>query len=338
MRLPCTRLLALSAALLILACSPQPTPASSPGREDTVAEVSPPAQAAPEGFAGVWETTYGRMRLNVDGDQVDGCYATTGGSRIEGRIDGKRLEFRYTEERTSGGGWFELSPDGRSLKGEWQPTGAERQRGWEAKRVDPVPGRIWLVVLEAHWEDDLSEPEYAFGDMLRSYFQMFSARHVEVRQRYFHDEQDFRRFAEEVAYLAEPAVLSISTHGTPQGIEVGGRTIGPEVIAQSLKHAENLELLHLSGCSMMQGTVPRRILTHFEPEDRFPISGYSTFVAWDASALADFHFLSFLLIHRLAPDEALRQTHLVAPYTGSEPLPGAAFEALGLDLLSPDEL
>ena len=129
----------------------------------------------------------------------------------------------------------------------------------------------------------------------------------------------------------------ISSHGTPGGIEVAGRTIGPEAIAGALRDVPNLELLHLSGCSMMDGPVPRRILEELDPQRRFPITGYSTVVDWDASALADFTFLTFLLIHRLPPEQAVRQAHVVSPYTGDEQVPGSPFEALGLGVLTPAE-
>jgi hypothetical protein len=192
---------------------------------------------------------------------------------------------------------------------------------------------VWLIVLEAHWEQTLEEPEYAFGDMLRSYFKMSTARHVDVRHRFFHDETDFRRFCGEVPFLAEPVVLLISTHGTPKGIRVGGATIGADVIADSLRYAANVKLLHLSGCAMMSGDVPGEIHGHLASGPRFPISGYETYVAWDASALGDFTFLSFLLIHRFSPVDAATQARLASPYIGGERTHGLAYVPLGLRVL-----
>ena len=45
-----------------------------------------------------------------------------------------------------------------------------------------------------------------------------------------------------------------------------------------------------------------------------------------------------LLIRRLDPREAVRQTHLVAPFTAGERVKGSRFDALGLDVLMPDSV
>jgi hypothetical protein len=52
-------------------------------------------------------------------------------------------------------------------------------------RVAPVPGRKWLVVLEAHYENNLAEQEYSFGQMLKAFFARTPE--VQVRHRFFHD-------------------------------------------------------------------------------------------------------------------------------------------------------
>ena len=299
--------------------------------------VEAPVIEAPT-FDGLWETSYGRMRLAVDGDAVRGTYSYSTGSLVEGKVSEGRMEFRYTEPSAAGEGWFELAEDGQSFRGRWHADGTTRDQAWTGKRILPEAGIVWLVILEAHWEGSLAEEEYAFGDMLRGYFKMSSARHVRVRQRFFHDEADFKRFAGEVVYLAEPVVLLASTHGSPAGISVAGKTIGPAAIADCLRHAGNLELLHLSGCSMMVGPVPREIMEAVDPAERFPISGYSTSVAWDASAISDFTFLTFLLIHRLSPAEAVQRTHAVSPYTGTGGIEHTGFRNLGLRVLGPEEL
>ncbi len=289
-------------------------------------------------FDGLWQTSYGRMRLSHREASVTGSYSYASGSRIEGKLEGERLIFHYSEPAARGEGWFELRDDGQSFEGKWRPEGQEGWQAWTGKRIPPVSGKVWLVVLEAYWESDLAEEEYSFGDMLESYFTMSSARHVEVRHRFFHDAEDFRRLCAEVPYLAEPVVLLISSHGSEAGISVGGTNIDADVIAASTRGASNLKLLHLSGCSMMHGEVPQRVMQQIPSEARFPISGYSTSVAWDASAISDFIFLSFLLIHGMDPAEAVRQSILVAPFMGSQETEGAAFVALGLDLLLPPAL
>jgi len=214
-------------------------------------------------FDGLWDTRYGRVRLIQDGEQVIGSYSSVAGSTIRGEIEGERLNYRYSEGTRHGEGWFELAEDGKS----------------------------WLIILEARWETGLQEAEYTFGEMLRSYFTMSPK--VQIRERRFHDEADFRRFAGEVQYLAEPVVLLISTHGSPAGISVNGQTIGPEVIADCLQ---------------------------------------------SASALSDFPYLTFLMMHGRSPAESVAQTHIAAPYTADKQVTGSRFRPLGLKLLSPSDL
>ena len=293
----------------------------------------PESEAPVPTYSGLWETSYGRMRLTQEGSTVSGEYSYTSTSTIAGEIEGDRLTFGYSEGDTQGEGWYELAKDGESFQGRWREKGSEHWKRWRGTRVHPEKKIIWLVILEAHWETSLAEKEYAFGDMLHSYFTMESARHVRVRYRTFHSEKDLRRWSREARYLAEPVVLLISTHGTPRGVQVAGEVIGAEALADCVRGCQNLKVLHLSGCSMMAGDIPAAIQKSIGPEQKLPITGYTTDVAWDASALADFVYLSMLLIHRLDPTEAVEQTHLLAPFTREDRLPGARFQALGLRLL-----
>ena len=220
------------------------------------------------------------------------------------------------------------------ISGQWRPDGAKSWQVWEGARDIPKPGVVWLMILEANWERAIDEPQYAFADMLEEFFTMALARHVQVRKRAFHDETDLRRFCGKVKYLAEPVVLLISSHGTEKGISASGDTIGPDVLADTLSGASNLKLLHLSGCAMMSGDFPKQV--HQRVKDAtFPISGYKTTVAWDASALGDFTYLSMLLIRKMDPARAVKQAKLVSPYLGDKRIRGAAFKPLGLSLVLP---
>jgi len=316
-------LLALSLTLL------SATPA------ECAAQQADPEIPAPS-YEGLWETSYGRMRLTQDGDAVRGQYSYSSTSTIAGDIEGRRLTFKYSEGEVGGEGWYELAEDGESFSGRWRADGTEGWSRWRGTRVHPEKGIVWLVILEAHWETSLAEKEYAFGDMLRSYFTMESARHVRVRYRTFHDEKDLRRWSSEVRYLAEPVALLISSHGTPKGVQVGNEVIGAEALADCVRGCHNLEVLHLSGCSMMAGDIPATIQRLIGPTQALPITGYTTSVAWDASALADFVYLSMLLIHRMEPVRAVAQTHILAPFTGEDRIQGARYQALGLRSLSAD--
>jgi len=89
-------------------------------------------------FAGVWNTTFGEMRLQQDGARVIGTY-TSGGGEIQGVVSGNTLTFRwYERERGSGGpGVFTLSDDGESFTGQWAYDGSESESTstWTGTRI-----------------------------------------------------------------------------------------------------------------------------------------------------------------------------------------------------------
>lgn len=274
-------------------------------------------EAVPDSLAGLWETSFGHMRLFAEPDGgVRGTYEGAEGNWLAGKERGNRLEFRYGDDSGQGQGWFELSADRLRFEGQWRPDGAAEWKEWSGARTRRSAGRLWLVVLEARWEEGLAEREYSFGSMLRSYFTMSLARHVEVRHRFFHDEADFLRLAHETTFLNGPVYLVVASHGTPDGIQVGSSVLPAETVASGLAHASNVEVLHLSGCDLMSGTVPQEILQGLPAGIHFPISGYAATVPWEASAISDFTYLSLVLIHRLAPARAIEETHELSPFTG----------------------
>jgi len=123
-----------------------------------------------------------------------------------------------------------------------QVSWIRQRREWTRTRNQRQRGLKWLVVVEARWEASLADREYAFGDMLKAFFNRSSS--IEVRRRFFHDENDLRRWVRETAFLAEPVVLCIATHGNTKSIEVSGQTIPPETIAESIKCSDTVQLLH----------------------------------------------------------------------------------------------
>tara|TARA_R110002049_G_scaffold4601_4_gene31983 strand:- start:265280 stop:266287 length:1008 start_codon:yes stop_codon:yes gene_type:complete len=287
-----------------------------------------------DGFDGLWDTSFGMMRLHVDGEDVHGSYRYQDGvSVVSGQIKDERFIFRYTESNAQGTGWFTLSDDGAAIRGKWRADGQDAWQDWTGQRATPRRDRVWLLIFEANWERNISEPEYAFGEMLANYFTMATARHVQVRHRFFHDSTDLMRFCREVQFLAEPVVVLISTHGTSEGITVNGETIQATTIAKGLSNADNLKLLHLSGCAMMQGDFAQNIHSSMGKGATFPISGYRTNVAWDASAIGDFTYLSMLLIRRMSPQKAARQAITASPFLGNDKIPGTSFKPLGLTVL-----
>jgi hypothetical protein len=252
-------------------------------------------------ITGVWETNSGSLRLEQVGASVTGTYPT---GKLTGKLAGSVLMFSWTENTGADGtGTFTFDSRGDKFTGEWKQANGNKS-AWNGTRAASTAGKTFLVVLEAHWENSLSEPEYSFGAMLRSFFARVPS--VEVRQRFFHDEADLRRFLTEAAYLAAPTVVYLSSHGTPEGISVGGKTVAPGVIGECLKPAKNLQLLHLGSCRLMAGSGPASIRK--TSGLGFPISGYMNVADWAGSAAIDFLYLDLVLCRGIAPDKAVAQT------------------------------
>lgn len=99
------------------------------------ASPSPPKQqGAKSGFVGVWESTFGKMVLEQDGDLIKGSYSYGGTSTIQGSASGDTFSFRYTERAAKGEGWFTLAEDGQSFSGKWRPDGGEWAT-WTGTRI-----------------------------------------------------------------------------------------------------------------------------------------------------------------------------------------------------------
>jgi hypothetical protein len=292
------------------------------GREPVPAEVQ-------GSFAGTWNTTYGTMRLRESGTHVAGTYLYAGRSTIEGERAGRILQASYAEpDGTVGRAVFELAEDGASFEGPWRPGLDEplelddrNASRWQGTRVVPVAGRIWLVILEAHWEQSLSEHEYSYGEMLRAFFERVPA--VEVRHRFFHDRADLERFCHEVAGLVEPVVLYISSHGSPAGVAAGGDTIDGATIGRALADAGAMKLVHFGSCQVLNGDEPGKLLAAAAPHEPFPISGFRASADWAGSAIVDFTYLTLVLEKGLEPAEALRFTRGAVGFAGPPDARGA---------------
>lgn len=276
-------------------------------------------------FVGSWSTSFGRLRLRQNGDRVEGTYTYGGGSRIEGKVvDGKTLVATYSEpDGTVGRATFKLTDDGRRFAGVWKAgkdlpplaIDAPNVATWVGERIVPVAGRVWLIVLEAHWEADVSEKEYSYGSMLRAFFERVP--NVSFRHRFFHDQPDLERFIKECAQIEEPVCLYISSHGTPEGVVAGGKTIDGKVIGKALADLGNLKLLHLGGCSLLAGDMAKTIRASSAPLAGFPISGYTRNVDWAGSALVDFTYLDLVLEKNIAPKTAVAETRKMLSFAGS---------------------
>src|SRR5262245_21663372 len=92
--------------------------------------------AEPKDFSGRWETTYGLMTLEQKDDSVSGQYIMDGARcAIEGKVQGRRLQFKYREPKASGEGWFELNANGDQFSGLGRETGASVWMSWVGTRT-----------------------------------------------------------------------------------------------------------------------------------------------------------------------------------------------------------
>lgn len=273
------------------------------------------------GFDGVWETSFGRMRLVEDGASVRGSYEGAGPSLIEGTATGRELAFRYREPRASGEGRFALASDGLAFSGEWRDEANPLWRSWSGRRLFPEPGVGWLVVLEAHWQKSAADPEYAFGNMLREVFARRTG--LRVRQRFFDDADGLGRWCRELRYLLEPSIVVIASHGTDQGLSVEGRGIPTGLVLDALAGAEGVRLLHFSAC--LVGLDSARVLG----EQPFPVSGYATSVDWGASALLEFTYLDLIINRGWEPDAAAAALPTIVPYALDTAPPGSPYPPAG---------
>ena len=316
------------------AARPQPLPPASLAAAE--ARPSPGSEPAPTGFEGVWESTYGILRLARESTKLTGSYTYASGSVIEGELDGRLLRGTYHEPSTRGDGvrgrfTFELAEDGQSFAGVWlagegaplELADGEANR-WSGRRVRGEPGRVWFVILEENWEASLREPEYSFGAMLRAFFERVPK--VGVRHRFIHDRADLERFCADLAGLVEPVVLYVSAHGSSEGLSIGSEGISPEALGAALRNVGDLRLLHLGSCAVLSGDAPDRIRAAAGPGKSFPISGFVESVDWASSAIVDFTYMQLVLERDLEPSEAVAATRRMLTFANAPgdtgPLPG----------------
>jgi hypothetical protein len=282
---------------------------------------SPSAWPGERGWDGLYQTTFGRLRLLQSAGGVEGFYEAAGPAALQGRAEGDRLHFHYEEKNANGEGYFVLDEDGESFTGQWRASGEEEWSDWTGKRVHAERGIQWLFVLEAHWQKSLADNDYAFGDMLREVFARLA--NIRVRHRIFHDADSLAHWCREIMYLAEPVVLVIASHGTERGLSVHGEIINTARIMQSLEHAETLKHLHFSAC-LIANDEERTLKS-----PPFPVSGYTTSVDWGASAMIEFTLLDMMLNRDMTPDVAAAMLPKLVTYALEKAPEGSPYPAAG---------
>lgn len=284
-------------------------------------------------FAGVWETSFGRMRLleNDDGE-VRGIYALEGVSTLKGKKDNDKLALRYHEKNISGEARFQLKDEGSMFEGEWRADGQEQWQNWIGRRLPSTPGRVWLVVIEARWEKSLDDKEFSFGDMLKSFFDRTP--NVEVRRRFFTDAASLQRWLNEVAYFPEPTVVTIATHGSDDGLGVDGTRISASAVAEGLKYAANLKALHFSSCSVMKDRFGKDVFNALADAGvKTAVSGYQNPVDWAASALFEMTYFDLLLSRGMNAPEASATALSMFPIAGKTPIKNVPILPGGFEIL-----
>ena len=284
-------------------------------------------------FEGVWESSFGLLRLAQEPDRIIGFYEGAGPCCLEGPLKQNRVAFSYREPRSQGEGYFDLAPDATSFSGEWRAAGAQQWAPWKGRRLIAMPGLVWLVVIEAHWQRSYFEKEYAFGHMLREFFMRLP--NVKVRQRFFDDEAGLERWCRDLMYLPEPVAVVFAGHGTTEGFTACGKPVDTGRLLDSLRYADNILLLHFSSCLMMQDGKAGELARALQQTVRFPISGYDRSVDWAASALIEFHYLDIVLGRGLSPIAAAREVLRLKSYAADKDSPGSPYSAAGFRILTP---
>lgn len=279
-------------------------------------------------YSGVWQTTYGSMMLEQQGRAVSGWYSYGGMSTIEGTVnDSGRMVFRYDEGTAAGEGWFQMSEGGDSFSGQWRADGSGGWSSWEGYR-SAEDGSRWLVILEAEWQESLTESEYSFGEMLQAWLGRLEG--VNIRHRFVHDAEDVRNVCSEAAMLPGDVYLIFASHGTEAGISLDRGTVSPTELAGAAALIPNLRLVHFSCCLIMAGGTDEAIIrARNDWDEDFAVSGYTTSVDWGGSAIIEFYYLNQILENGMTPLEASRALLSDIRFAGARGtvhMDGAGFE------------
>ena len=274
---------------------------------------------------GVWETSFGRLRLVEEPDRVLGFYDGAGPSRIEGEIEDGRLVFRYEEPQArrrllrAGRGWPELR---RPMASEAMPEWAT----WVGRRVRPVPGRTWLMIVEAHWQRSVAEGEYSFGGMLREFF----ARSSDVA---VGGVSTTRRVCNAGAASCctsrnrRSCWCPATAHPKASTCMAEPSTPAASSIACGTRTTFSCCTSHRAWCCTRSSRATSPAGLSMGPP--FAVSGYTTSVDWGGSAVIEFTYLDLILTKGLTPAEAAAKLPCLIRYAGDDAPDDSPYAAAG---------
>jgi hypothetical protein len=92
---------------------------------------------AQNSFTGTYKMDNGEMKLVQKGNKVTGSYKGKDTGKIEGTVANGRLKYRWVQPNgEKGRGYFNLSPDGKSIFGLWGNGESETNGGeWKGVRI-----------------------------------------------------------------------------------------------------------------------------------------------------------------------------------------------------------
>ena len=172
-----------------------------------------------------------------------------------------------------------------------------------------------LYVLETYWERTLDRPDYSFGEILQSLCRRF-ARTVDFRHRRITSVTDFRRFALLAAFVAEPVVIVLSSHGGPCGpwMEYSAvvenepartrsearreATLSLHEVGSICAECPNVELLHFDCCSVLLPTETANTLQarlELPKAHQIVVSGFTVTADWHESATLEFYYIGLIM-------------------------------------------
>ena len=170
----------------------------------------------------------GRLRLVQEEDRVYGFYEGGRPARRP-RADRRRpAPLPPAKEPTRGGRAVPDQDEGMSsftgewaqrrlLAGSWPPKSAN---GSGRSRIEPG---FWSPKLTGSGWGRSWTRNHLFGGMVGEFLARY--KHIAVRHRFFDDEEWTRPAGAGALYFPEPASAVVASHGTPEGINVGGHTI-----------------------------------------------------------------------------------------------------------------